>query len=136
MLNQNTNIVPCLKVVGIGGAGSNAVNHMILEGLQGVEFVVVNTDAQSLERNRCPNKILLEQDPSDSRDSIVNALRSAQIVILIAGMGGNAGTGAIPVIAEMCVEMGIIVVGLVTMPFKFERDKRLKKAKNGRICSL
>ncbi len=132
-----------IKVVGVGGAGGNAVNHMICESVQGVEFIVANTDAQALARCLAPVKLQLGETglgagskpeagraaAQESRDRIMDALKGAHMCFITAGMGGGTGTGAAPVIAEIAREMGILVVGVVTKPFDFEN--RLRVAESG-----
>ncbi len=137
-----------LKVVGIGGAGNNAVNRMIQYGLRGVEFIAVNTDKQALYLSRANQKIQIGEkltkglgagaDPEigrkaaeESRDQIAEALKGADLVFITAGMGGGTGTGAAPIIAECAKEMGILTVGVVTKPFKFEGRVRMLNAENG-----
>src|SRR5437660_10527619 len=136
---------PIIKVVGVGGAGGNAVNHMIEQGVQGVEFIAVNTDAQVLARNRSPSQIQLGSSglgagakPEEARavalaerDRIEEALAGAHMVFITAGMGGGTGTGAAPVIAEVARSLGILTVAVVTKPFTFEGSKRMKIAEQG-----
>jgi len=136
---------PIIKVVGVGGAGGNAVNHMIDQGVQGVEFIAVNTDAQVLARNRAPNQIQLGTSglgagakPEEARavaladrDRIEETLAGAHMVFITAGMGGGTGTGAAPVIAEVARSLGILTVAVVTKPFTFEGSKRMKVAESG-----
>src|SRR5689334_15898516 len=135
---------PIIKVVGVGGAGGNAVNHMIEQAVQGVEFIAVNTDAQVLARNRAPNQIQLGTSglgagakPEEARavaladrDRIEEALTGAHMLFITAGMGGGTGTGAAPVVAEVARSMGILTVAVVTKPFAFE-GKRQKVAAVG-----
>lgn len=132
-----------IKVIGVGGAGGNAVDHMIREGVQGVEFVVANTDAQALKRCLAPNKVQLGTTglgagskpeagrvaAQESRDAIAAALEGAHMCFITGGMGGGTGTGAAPVVAEIAKEMGILAVGVVTKPFDFEN--RLRVAESG-----
>ncbi len=132
-----------IKVIGVGGAGGNAVDHMIREGVQGVEFIVANTDAQALNRCLAPNKIQLGNSglgagskpeagraaAQDSRDAIAAALDGAHMCFITGGMGGGTGTGAAPVVAEIAKEMGILTVAVVTKPFDFEN--RLRVAESG-----
>jgi cell division protein FtsZ len=137
-----------LKVVGVGGAGNNAVNRMIQYGLRGVEFIAVNTDKQALYLSRANQKIQIGEkltkglgagaDPEigrkaaeESRDQISQALKGADLVFITAGMGGGTGTGAAPIVAECAKEMGILTVGVVTKPFKFEGKVRMRNAENG-----
>ena len=132
-----------IKVIGVGGAGGNAVDHMIREGVQGVEFVVANTDAQALRRCLAPQKVQLggtglgagskpeagRAAAQDSRDRIAAALEGAHMCFITGGMGGGTGTGAAPVVAEIAKEMGVLTVGVVTKPFDFEN--RLRVAEGG-----
>ncbi len=137
-----------LKVVGVGGAGNNAVNRMIQYGIRGVEFISVNTDKQALYLSRANQKIQVGEkltkglgagaDPEigrkaaeESRDSITEALRGADLVFITAGMGGGTGTGAAPVVAECAKELGILTIGVVTKPFAFEGKVRMNNAVNG-----
>src|SRR3982074_279627 len=136
---------PIIKVVGVGGAGGNAVNHMIDQGVQGVEFIAVNTDAQVLSRNKSGNQIQLGTSglgaggkPEGARavaiadrDRIEEAVAGAHMVFITAGMGGGTGTGAAPVIAEVARSLGILTVGVVTKPFTWEGSKRMKIAEAG-----
>ena len=132
-----------IKVIGVGGAGGNAVDHMIREGVQGVEFVVANTDAQALRRCLAQHKVQLggtglgagskpeagRAAAQDSRESIAAALEGAHMCFITGGMGGGTGTGAAPVVAEIAKEMGVLTVGVVTKPFDFEN--RLRVAESG-----
>lgn len=137
-----------LKVVGVGGAGNNAVNRMIQYGIRGVDLISVNTDKQALYLSRANQKIQIGEkltkglgagaDPEigrkaaeESRDSITEALRGADLVFITAGMGGGTGTGAAPVVAECAKEMGILTIGVVTKPFAFEGKVRMNNAVNG-----
>lgn len=132
-----------IKVIGVGGAGGNAVDHMIREGVQGVDFIVANTDAQALKRCLAPNKLRLgttglgagskpeagRAAAQESRDAIAAALEGAHMCFITGGMGGGTGTGAGPVVAEIAKEMGILTVAVVTKPFDFEN--RLRVAESG-----
>lgn len=137
-----------IKVIGVGGGGSNAVNRMIEFGLKGVEFITANTDAQALQAAKSEIKLQLgekltrglgaganpdvgKKAAEESRDLIVNALRGADMVFVTAGMGGGTGTGAAPVIAEIAKECGALTVGVVTRPFTFEGRKRANQAEQG-----
>ncbi|WP_448560755.1 cell division protein FtsZ, partial [Trichothermofontia sp.] len=137
-----------IKVVGVGGGGSNAVNRMIASDLLGVEFWVVNTDAQALMQSNAPQHIQIGQkltrglgaggNPAigqkaaeESRDDIANALEDADLVFITAGMGGGTGTGAAPIVAEVAKEMGALTVGVVTRPFTFEGRRRITQAEEG-----
>jgi cell division protein FtsZ len=136
---------PIIKVIGVGGAGGNAVNHMIEQGVEGVEFIAVNTDAQVLSRNRSRNQIQLGSTglgagakPEEARavalaerERIEEAISGAHMVFITAGMGGGTGTGAGPVIAEVARSLGILTVAVVTKPFSFEGSKRTKIAEHG-----
>lgn len=134
-----------IKVIGVGGAGGNAVEHMIREGVQGVEFIAANTDAQALMRNTAHVKVSLGKTGLGAgarpeagkaaaeahKDEIRAALQGAHMTFITAGMGGGTGTGAAPVVAEVAKEMGILTVGVVTKPFEFEGGKRMKSAEAG-----
>lgn len=138
-----------IKVIGVGGGGSNAVNHMFSQGIEGVDFFVCNTDAQALDASPVPNKIQLGINLTEGRGagSIPEVGRKAAIedidriketygsntkmVFITAGMGGGTGTGAAPVIAKASKEMGILTVGIVTIPFSFEGRKRRQQAEEG-----
>ncbi len=137
-----------IKVIGVGGAGGNAINNMIISKLQGVKFISANTDAQSLEISNAPVKIQLGEQLTEglgaganpevgreaaieSRDAIINALDGSHMVFITAGFGGGTGTGAAPVIAEICKDIGALTVAVVTKPFSFEGKKRAKQAEEG-----
>ena len=134
-----------IKVVGVGGAGGNAVNHMISRGVQGVEFIAMNTDKQALIKSGAPYTIQLGEaglgagaNPEAGRDSarareleIRAALEGANMVFLTAGMGKGTGTGASPVVASIAKDMGILTVGVVTKPFDFEGVRKMKVAEAG-----
>ena len=134
-----------IKVFGVGGAGGNAIEHMIHEGVNGVEFIAANTDAQALKRNTASSKLALgktglgagakpeagQAAAESHRDDIRAALEGAHMAFITAGMGGGTGTGAAPVVAEIAREMGILTVGVVTKPFGFEGNKRMKAAELG-----
>ena len=131
-----------IKVIGVGGGGGNAVEHMIDEGVQGVDFICANTDAQALNRSAAHHLIQLGSTglgagakPEAGRaaaeeavDRIRQAIDGAHMLFITAGMGGGTGTGAAPVIARVAKEMGILTVGVVTKPFDFEGNKRMKAA--------
>lgn len=133
-----------IKVIGVGGAGGNAVDHMIREGVMGVEFVAANTDAQALKRSVAHRKVGLGKTglgagakpevgrnaALEEREQIAEALKGAHMVFITAGMGGGTGTGAAPVVAEVARELGILTVAVVTKPFSFE-GKRIKAAEMG-----
>ena len=145
--NGPDNVVT-LKVVGIGGAGNNVVNRMVKSGTQGVEFVAINTDKQALSVSNADQKIQIGEkmthgqgagsDPEigkrsaeESRNDIAAALENADMVFITAGMGGGTGTGAAPVVADLAREAGILTVGVVTKPFKFEGKRRMDQANDG-----
>lgn len=142
------NLKPSLTVMGIGGAGSNAVNNMIQSNLNNVDFIVANTDAQALENSLCYNRIQLGlektkglgagADPvigkdaaEESVDLISEELRSTNMLFLTAGLGGGTGTGALPVIASIAKKLGIVTVAIVSTPFNFEGTKRMNLALEG-----
>ncbi len=137
-----------IKVIGVGGAGGNAINNMIMSKLQGVKFITANTDGQSLDISNAPVKIQLgaqlteglgaganpevgREAAIESRDAIINALEGSHMVFITAGFGGGTGTGAAPVIAEICKDIGALTVAVVTKPFSFEGKKRAKQAEEG-----
>ncbi|MDD9270038.1 cell division protein FtsZ [Paenibacillus sp. GCM10023248] len=137
-----------IKVIGVGGGGSNAVNRMIENGVKGVEFITVNTDAQALHLAKSEHKLQIgdkltrglgaganpdvgKKAAEESREMILNTLRGADMVFVTAGMGGGTGTGAAPVIAEIAKEVGALTVGVVTRPFTFEGRKRSLQAEQG-----
>ena len=137
-----------IKVIGVGGAGNNAVNRMIESGVKGVEFIVANTDLQVLNNSKAPIKLQLGEKLTDglgagakpeigreaaleSKDAIKDLLTGADMVFVTAGMGGGTGTGAAPVIAEIAQDLGALVVGIVTKPFSFEGKKRMEQALSG-----
>ena len=140
--------VTTIKVIGVGGGGGNAVNRMVSDGLQGVEFIAMNTDQQALAKNHAATKVQLGSkltkgrgagaDPEigqraaeESKDEIANALKGSQMVFITAGMGGGTGTGAAPVVAEIARELGVLTVGVVTKPFSFEGRRRMMQAEKG-----
>ena len=139
--------VTTIKVIGVGGGG-NAVNRMVSDGLQGVEFIAMNTDQQALAKNHASVKVQLGSkltkgrgagaDPEigqraaeESKDEIANALKGSQMVFITAGMGGGTGTGAAPVVAEVAHDLGILTVGIVTKPFSFEGKRKMGLAEQG-----
>src|ERR1700741_2455886 len=136
---------PVIKVIGVGGAGGNAINHMIETGVQGVEFIAVNTDAQVLSRSKARNQIQLGTSglgggakPEEARtvaladrERLEETLAGSHMVFITAGMGGGTGTGAGPVIAEVARSLGILTVAVVTKPFTWEGSKRMKIAEQG-----
>ena len=137
-----------IKVIGVGGGGNNAVNRMVTSGLQGVEFIAINTDKQALNRSEASVKIQVgtkltkgqgagsrpeigRKAAEESREDINKALEGADRVCITAGMGGGTGTGGAPVVAQIAREMGILTVGVVTRPFGFEGKKRMEQANAG-----
>ena len=137
-----------IKVIGVGGGGTNAVNRMVDSGIRGVEFVAVNTDRQALILSKAASKIQIgekitrglgaganpdigAQAAEESKSEITEALRGADMVFVTAGMGGGTGTGAAPIVAACAKEMGILTIGVVTKPFTFEGKKRLSQAERG-----
>ena len=140
--------VTTIKVIGVGGGGGNAGNRMVSDGLQGVEFIAMNTDQQALAKNHASVKVQLGSkltkgrgagaDPEigqraaeESKDEIANALKGSQMVFITAGMGGGTGTGAAPVVAEVAHDLGILTVGIVTKPFSFEGKRKMGLAEQG-----
>ena len=140
--------VTTIKVIGVGGGGGNAVNRMVSDGLQGVEFIAMNTDQQALAKNHASVKVQLGSkltkgrgagaDPEigqraaeESKDEIANALKGSPMVFITAGMGGGTGTGAAPVVAEVAHDLGILTVGIVTKPFSFEGKRKMGLAEQG-----
>ena len=137
-----------LKVVGVGGAGGNAVTRMITSGMKGVDFIAINTDAQDLDNNPSEQKVQIGKNLTKGlgagansnvgreaveadKEAITTLLEGADMVFITAGMGGGTGTGAAPVISQVSRELGILTVGIVTLPFSFEGPKRMKRALDG-----
>ncbi|MGE3800309.1 MAG: cell division protein FtsZ [Candidatus Kapaibacterium sp.] len=137
-----------LKVVGVGGGGGNAINSMIERGLEGCEFVAVNTDAQALSKNQAPHKVQIGKELTrglgaganpeigrdasvEDREELAQTLTGSDMVFVTAGMGGGTGTGSAPVVAEVARELGALVVGIVTRPFNWEGKPRQSKAESG-----
>ena len=137
-----------LKVIGVGGAGGNAVNRMIQAGMKGVDFMVINTDAQDLENNAAENKIQIGKNLTrglgagakseigrdaieSDKDAVKSLIEGADMVFITAGMGGGTGTGAAPRVAQIAREMGVLTVGIVTLPFNFEGPKRMNRGLAG-----
>ena len=137
-----------LKVVGVGGAGGNAVTRMITSGMKGVDFIAINTDAQDLDNNPSEQKVQIGKNLTkglgagansnvgrdaveSDKEAITSLLEGADMVFITAGMGGGTGTGAAPVISKVSRELGILTVGIVTLPFNFEGPKRMKRALDG-----
>ena len=140
--------VVSIKVIGVGGAGNNVINRMIASGIQGVDFVAVNTDKQDLNKSKCKNKIQIgekltggmgagskpeigEKSAEESKNSISEVLEGTDMVFITAGMGGGTGTGAAPIIAQLAHDKGILTVGVVTKPFRFEGANRMRQAETG-----
>ncbi len=137
-----------IKVIGVGGGGGNAINRMVSSGVQGVEFIAINTDKQVLMFSKATHKIQIGEKVTggrgagarpemglkaaeESRDAIIDALNGANMVFVTAGMGGGTGTGAAPAIAQIAKERGILTVGIVTKPFAFEGKRRMQQAEAG-----
>ena len=140
--------VVSIKVIGVGGAGTNVINRMIASGIQGVDFIAVNTDKQDLNKSKCKNKIQIgekltggmgagskpeigEKSAEESKNSISEVLEGTDMVFITAGMGGGTGTGAAPIIAQLAHDKGILTVGVVTKPFRFEGANRMRQAEMG-----
>ena len=145
---NDADVAAKILVVGVGGAGNNAVNRMIEEGIQGVEFVCVNTDKQHLRTCKAPNCIQIgekltkglgagmmpeigEKAAEENRDELTEIIRDHDMVFVTCGMGGGTGTGATPVVAQIAKELGILTVGIVTKPFRFEARQRMNNALAG-----
>jgi cell division protein FtsZ len=145
---DNENTGARIKVIGVGGGGGNAINNMVRSGLVGVEFIVINTDAQDLKRSLAPRRFQLGSqltkglgagaDPEvgreaalEDRDRIAELIAGADMVFVTAGMGGGTGTGAAPVVCEVARELGALTVGVVTRPFPFEGKRRRRQAEEG-----
>ena len=137
-----------IKVIGVGGGGSNAVDRMMVEGIQGVEFITVNTDAQALMLSKAPMRVRLgdkltrglgaggnpeigRKAAEESADELYAALKGSDMVFITAGMGGGTGTGAAPVVAQIAKESGALTIGVVTRPFTFEGARRMQSAEDG-----
>ena len=137
-----------IKVVGVGGGGSNAVNSMVADNIRGVEFIIANTDVQSLDKSECPGKVQIGAEltrglgagsnpetgrnaAEESENIIRDMLDGSDMVFITAGMGGGTGTGAAPVISRIAKETGALTVGVVTKPFPFEGKRRMKQAEEG-----
>ena len=149
--NDNDNVTmmdgtATIKVIGVGGAGNNAVNRMVESGIKGVDFIAVNTDRQALQNSKANTKIQIgekitrglgaganigAQSAEESKAEVAEVLRGADMVFVTAGMGGGTGTGAAPIVAQAAKEMGILTIGVVTKPFTFEGKKRLSQAERG-----
>ena len=145
---ESTEDTAVIKVIGVGGAGNNAVNRMIEAGIEGVEFVSINTDKQALMLSKAGTKIQIgekltrglgaganpelgTQAAEESRQIISDAIKGADMVFVTSGMGGGTGTGAAPIVAGIAKEMGILTVAVVTKPFTFEGKKRQNQAERG-----
>jgi len=137
-----------IKVIGVGGAGGNAINRMIEQNLSGVEFIAVNTDAQDLEYNKASIKIQIgkeitkglgagavadigKQAMEMDRQLVANAIKDSDMVFITAGMGGGTGTGASPIIAQIAKEIGLLTIAIITKPFLFEGSRRMQRAESG-----
>ncbi len=137
-----------IKVIGVGGAGNNVINRMISGGVSGVDFVAINTDMQDLNKSVCKNKVQIgekltggmgagakpevgQKSAEESRAQIAKVLENTDMVFITAGMGGGTGTGAAPIVADLAHEAGILTVGVVTKPFKFEGANRMRQAEQG-----
>lgn len=145
MFGLETDQLAKIKVIGVGGGGNNAVNRMIEQGVQGVEFIVANTDLQVLNNSKAPIKIQLgntglgaganpevgREAAMESKESIMEVLKGADMVFVTCGMGGGTGTGAAPIVAEIAQELGALTVGIVTKPFAFEGKLRSEHAEKG-----
>ncbi|MBU1666335.1 MAG: cell division protein FtsZ, partial [Gammaproteobacteria bacterium] len=145
--DQNTQEA-VIKVIGVGGCGGNAVDHMIGKGMAGVEFITINTDAQALRRNRAPVQLQIGNSATkglgaggkwevgreaalEDKERIAALIDGADMLFIAAGMGGGTGTGAAPVVAEVAKDLGILAVAVVTKPFIFEQNKRMRSAEQG-----
>ncbi len=145
--NDFDNIVQ-IKVIGVGGGGGNAVDRMVTSGVQGIEFISINTDKQALYRSKATQKIQIgekvthgkgagskpeigQKSADESREAIAAAIRGSDMVFITAGMGGGTGTGAAPIVAEIAHDMGVLTVGIVTKPFEFEGKRRMVQAEDG-----
>ena len=145
--NDFDNIVQ-IKVIGVGGGGGNAVDRMVTSGVQGIEFISINTDKQALYRSKATQKIQIgekvthgkgagskpeigQKSADERREAIAAAIRGSDMVFITAGMGGGTGTGAAPIVAEIAHDMGVLTVGIVTKPFEFEGKRRMVQAEDG-----
>jgi len=146
--NRTTDDTAVIKVIGVGGAGNNAVNRMVDSGIEGVEFISINTDKQALMLSKAATKIQIgekitrglgaganpeigTQAAEESRQEISDAIKGADMVFVTSGMGGGTGTGAAPIVAGIAKEMGVLTIAVVTKPFTFEGKKRLTQAERG-----
>lgn len=147
-LDKDFDNIVQIKVVGVGGGGNNAVNRMINSDVKGVEFIAINTDKQALALSQATHKIVIgekltkgqgaganpekgQRAAEESKDEIADALKGTHMVFITAGMGGGTGTGAAPVVASVAKELGILTVGIVTKPFRFEGIRRMQQAEAG-----
>ena len=145
---DNENDVVQIKVVGVGGGGGNAIDRMIESGIKGVDFIAINTDQQALNRSMATEKVTIgdtstkgkgagaksemgSKAASESREKSAEQLKGADMVFITAGMGGGTGTGAAPIVAEVARDLGVLTVGIVTKPFKFEGRRRMEQAEKG-----
>jgi len=151
--------IPVIKVIGIGGSGSNTISRMVDSDIKKIELIAINTDAQALQRCRAPKKILIGKETTyglgtgmnaelgrraalESQQKILESLKGAEMVFLTCGLGGGTGSGGIPVIAELCRSLGVLTIGVVTKPFSFEGEERRRVAEKaleklkGKIDSL
>ena len=147
-LDMGSDSVVNIKVIGVGGGGNNVVNRMVKTGTKGVEFIAINTDKQALAVSSATNKIQIgekltngqgagsnpeigRKSAEENRNQIAKALEDADMVFITAGMGGGTGTGAAPIVADIAKELGILTVGVVTKPFRFEGPRRMRQAEAG-----
>ena len=147
-MDKSQNRVVKIKVIGVGGAGNNVINRMVEAGVDGVDFVVINTDKQDLNKSVCETKVQIgekltggmgagskpeigQKSAEESRAQIAKVLEGTDMVFITAGMGGGTGTGAAPIVADLAREQGILTVGIVTKPFKFEGANRMRQAEAG-----
>ncbi len=147
-LNKSVESFARIKVIGVGGGGCNAINRMIMEGIQGVDFMAVNTDAQALLLSKAPIKVRIgekltrglgaggnpdvgRKSAEESAEDLYNALKGSDMVFVTAGLGGGTGTGAAPIVAQIAKEVGALTIGVVTRPFTFEGAKRMVSAEAG-----
>ncbi|MCM1523113.1 MAG: cell division protein FtsZ [Ruminococcus sp.] len=146
--NERNTYDEIIKVVGVGGGGGNAVNRMVDEGIKGVDYITVNTDARALNSSKAPTKVQIgvkltngkgagakpeigASSAEENKDEIKAALSGSDMVFIAAGMGGGTGTGAAPIVAEIAQELGILTVAVVTKPFEFEQKAKMRQAEGG-----
>ena len=144
-VTNEINEVVKIKVVGVGGGGGNAIDRMVDAGVNGAEFVAINSDKQALMKSKADEKIQIGEKlthgqgagakpeigqgaAEESKDDIIAALKGTDMVFVTAGMGGGTGTGAAPIVAQLAKDMGILTVGVVTKPFSFEGKRRMEQA--------